>query len=404
MITSELLRHAIPRAGSRAEQFAQHLEAARRKYVGDNWHRVAMFLAQIAHESGSLAYVRELASGEAYEGRKDLGNTHSGDGPKFRGRGLLQVTGRYNYAACGQELGLPLLDQPELLEESEHAAMSAGWVWKSHGLGPLCEAHDPVLAVTKRLNGGTNGLEDRRERYQAAMTALKLHHSSPSLSQPAGATQPGSVVSPAPHQAPAPAAPSSIKEPAMAIPALVTAAASALLPLVIDLFKARGTKTSERNAEVVEAVGPTIIAIAKEVVGGGGNEQQVAESILASKDLQNQFRAQVALQWKDVEPFLTFEEESRSKAREFAEAMTSDGPAWRAMGYGAILLLLVLGIIYGGGYILSQVLFHSDTDSQTKGMIVGAIIAFITQVLSYFVGSSASSKQKDATIAEQAKR
>jgi hypothetical protein len=189
----------------------------------------------------------------------------------------------------------------------------------------------------------------------------------------------------------------------VAIPALVTAAASALLPLVIDLFKARGTKTSERNAGVVEAVGPTLIAIAKEVVGGGGNEQQVAEAILASKDLQNQFRAQVALQWKDVEPFLTFEEESRSKARDFAETMTSDG-SWRAMGYGAILLLLVLGIIYGGGFILSQVLFHSDTDSQTKGMIVGAIIAFITQVLSYFVGSSASSKQKDATIAEQARR
>jgi hypothetical protein len=188
----------------------------------------------------------------------------------------------------------------------------------------------------------------------------------------------------------------------MAIPALVTAAASALLPLVIDLFKARGTKTGDRNADVVEAVGPTLIAIAKEVVGSG-NEQQIAESILASKDLQAQFRAQVALQWKDVEPFLTFEEESRSKAREFAETMTSDG-SWRAMGYGAILLLLVLGIIYGGGFILSQVLFHGDTDSQTKGMIVGAIIAFITQVLSYFVGSSASSKQKDATIAEQAKR
>ena len=189
----------------------------------------------------------------------------------------------------------------------------------------------------------------------------------------------------------------------MAIPALVTAAASALLPLVIDLFKARGSKTSERNADVVEAVGPTLIAIAKEVAGSG-NEQQVAESILASKELQEQFRAQVALKWADIEPFMRFEEESRQAARDFTLGLVHEGPEWRQIGTAVIVATLSLIIIGGGGVLFWTMMDSPQLDPGQKGLILGALIAAFGQAIGFWFGSSASSKQKDATIAEQAKR
>ncbi len=88
-----------------------------------------MFIAQIAHESGELTYVQEIASGKAYEGRKDLGNTQPGDGIRYKGRGLIQLTGRANYEKYGQLMGLDLINNPELLEEPEFAALSAAYFW-----------------------------------------------------------------------------------------------------------------------------------------------------------------------------------------------------------------------------------------------------------------------------------
>ena len=189
----------------------------------------------------------------------------------------------------------------------------------------------------------------------------------------------------------------------MAIPALVTAAASALLPLVVDLFRARGSKTSERNADIVEAAAPTLVAIAKEIAGG--NEQQAAEKILGDKALQDQFRAAVALKWSDIEPFLRFEEESRDKARGFAERMTAaDGPAWRQIGFGALIAVMSLTIVVGGGAMFWNLMSSPQLDPGQKGLILGALIASFTTVVGYFFGSSATSRQKDQTIAEQARR
>ena len=121
--------------------------------------RVAEFLAQIAHESGGFHYVRELASGAAYEGRADLGNTEPGDGRNFRGRGLIQITGRANTAACSRALfgDDRLLDSPELLEQPDLAARSAGWFWDSRGLDQI----EDFERMTRKINGGLNGLADR---------------------------------------------------------------------------------------------------------------------------------------------------------------------------------------------------------------------------------------------------
>ncbi|UGQ37958.1 glycoside hydrolase family 19 protein [Janthinobacterium sp. PLB04] len=133
--------------------------------------RQASFLSQVGHESGQLRYVRELASGQAYEGRVDLGNTQRGDGVRFRGRGFLQVTGRANYAACGKALGLDLLAQPELLEQTVNACRSAGWFWQTRGLNALADAGDQER-VTRRINGGVNGLAERLALYREARKVL----------------------------------------------------------------------------------------------------------------------------------------------------------------------------------------------------------------------------------------
>jgi putative chitinase len=130
---------------------------------------LCMFLAQIGHESGQLRYVKELASGEAYEGRSDLGNTAPGDGVKYKGRGLIQITGKRNYVLCSLALGLPLLENPALLELPENAARSAAWFDYNNRLSAY---GDDIKKVTRRINGGYNGLEDRTKLYERAKKVL----------------------------------------------------------------------------------------------------------------------------------------------------------------------------------------------------------------------------------------
>lgn len=133
--------------------------------------RVSAFVAQLAHESGEFRYSEEIASGDAYEGRKDLGNTHSGDGRRFKGRGFIQVTGRSNYAAAGKALGLDLEQNPERAAQYDTAARVAAWFWKAHGLNQLADAGD-LEHITRRINGGLNGQAQRLAYYQRALTVL----------------------------------------------------------------------------------------------------------------------------------------------------------------------------------------------------------------------------------------
>lgn len=126
-----------------------------------------MFLAQIGHESGQLRYVRELASGAAYEHRIDLGNTEPGDGVRYRGRGLIQLTGRHNYTLASDALGLPLIDNPELLETPENAARVSGWFWYKNNLNSLADL-GKYDAITRRINGGLNGKKERDALYAKA--------------------------------------------------------------------------------------------------------------------------------------------------------------------------------------------------------------------------------------------
>lgn len=144
-------------------------------YAIDSPARQAAFLAQVGHESGRLIYVRELwgptPTQEGYEGRADLGNTQPGDGFRFMGRGLIQITGRANYQTAAAALLLPLIDSPELLEQPGNAAQSAAWFWTSHGLNDLANVGD-FNTITKRINGGLNGLQDRLALYALCKSAL----------------------------------------------------------------------------------------------------------------------------------------------------------------------------------------------------------------------------------------
>ena len=172
VITADDLKKICPFTKlSRLELFAEPLNAAMAEFEINNVARETMFLAQIAHESGGFRYVRELASGEAYEGRNDLGNTEPGDGVRFKGRGLIQITGRANYAECGDALGLDLLSQPELLEEPLNACRSAAWFWDARDLNQRADLGD-FRGITKRINGGLNGWHDRLSYLEKAQQVL----------------------------------------------------------------------------------------------------------------------------------------------------------------------------------------------------------------------------------------
>jgi putative chitinase len=171
MLSPAQLRTILPQAGARADLFCAPLNAAMAEFDIDTPARQAAFIAQVGHESGQLRYVRELASGAAYEGRADLGDTAPGDGVRFKGRGLIQITGRANYHACGVALGLDLVGQPELLEQPGNACRSAAWFWQTHGLNALADAGDQER-ITRRINGGTNGLADRLALFEAAQRVI----------------------------------------------------------------------------------------------------------------------------------------------------------------------------------------------------------------------------------------
>jgi len=142
----------------------------------DTRQRMEMFLPQAAHETGGFQWLSELASGEAYEGRKDLGNTEPGDGRKYKGHGIFQITGRANHAKMSKVIfgtERTLLDNPERLCEPEYAARSAVEFWNWKGLSALADKGD-FEGVTRRINGGLNGIVDRRALLARAKLALSL--------------------------------------------------------------------------------------------------------------------------------------------------------------------------------------------------------------------------------------
>jgi putative chitinase len=134
-------------------------------------NRIAFFLAQTCHESAGFRTTEEFASGDAYEGRADLGNVRPGDGRRYKGRGLLQLTGRANYREFGQALGVDLEGNPTLAAQPALSLRIACEYWKRRNINDLCDRND-FVGVTRRINGGTNGLADRLSYLAKAQEAL----------------------------------------------------------------------------------------------------------------------------------------------------------------------------------------------------------------------------------------
>lgn len=206
-LTQQQLLQILPNAGQRAGVFVPALNRAMQRYQITSNVRMAAFLAQIGHESAQFARLVEnlnysadglaatwpkryrgadgkpnalslnlarhpqAIANNTYAGRNGNGDEVSGDGWRYRGRGLLQITGRANYRAAGQGIGLRLEEEPELLEQPEFSALSAAWWWSSHGLSELADA-GKFEQITRVINGGLNGQADRLALWEKAKAVL----------------------------------------------------------------------------------------------------------------------------------------------------------------------------------------------------------------------------------------
>lgn len=180
-LTPQIIAAGTGATLDRATIFAPFIQSACDTFHILDARDIAAFLAQTGHESAHLAFTKEIwgptAAQKLYEPpsqkARSLGNTQSGDGLRFCGRGLIQITGRRNYTLAAVGLDLDLMNHPELLEQPEHAAMSAGWYWWNNKLSSLAISGQ-FTTLTERINGGLNGLADRQALYTAARKVLGI--------------------------------------------------------------------------------------------------------------------------------------------------------------------------------------------------------------------------------------
>lgn len=180
-ITKEQILQIMPNAAKYVDKYITYINGYREVFKIDTPIRMAHFLAQIAHETCELKHVKELGNANYFvkydngKLKKMLGNVEKGDGYKYRGRGLIQITGRANYQAyqnsnyCRGDI----MEHPELLEQPLGAVKSGMWWWWKHGLNTLAD-NDNFEAITRTINGGTNGLESRRKFLARAKAALNV--------------------------------------------------------------------------------------------------------------------------------------------------------------------------------------------------------------------------------------
>lgn len=384
-ITPDLLVAAVGCTTERAERFAPHLAHACSLFAINTPARLAAFLAQIGHESGAFRYVREIwgptPAQQRYEGRADLGNMRPGDGQRFMGRGLIQTTGRYNYARLRDRLRLVMDDvpdfeaRPEALELPEWAALSAADYWDMRSLNALADAGD-FDRITQLINGGQNGREDRRARWQKAKAAL------------------ATIAAPAPAPEPVKAY-TNTQESGEPMPAPIIATAGKLLlhaalPSLIE-------KIPVLN-KVPKPVVEQAAAIAVEAVGGG-NVQATLERLEADPNAAAEASKAIESRWFEI---VEVGGGGIAGARQFlatAAASPHGEIVWktlRVVTLSALAFLAIANMIAIGAWgsaIWRGVGIESAT--QFVSQVLTADIGAALTAIGFWLGSSFGSKQKD---------
>ena len=372
-MTPELLRAATGCTRAAAGLYAEHLTAAWEAYSVDTPTRVAAFLAQIGHESGGLSHVREIwgptPAQKRYEGRADLGNTEPGDGERFKGRGLIQCTGRANYRAMANELrrfGAPDFEaEPEAMEQPQWAAWSAAAWWGTHGCNELADV-GTFEALTKRINGGTNGLEDREQRHARAQIALGILHGDDPISTPVD---------------PAPEAPR--EEPRMPIPAFLLAALPAIIEAIPKLGRVfgSGSVVAERNIKAAELVASTVVS----AVGASNEQEAVAKLQTDPAAVQVATRAVDAI-WFELTEAAGGGIEGARKAdatQRAAGDLLHSASFWIALTLLPLVYLLVLSLIG----VVGSATWSDDVRAGLAGSLISAVIGGL---VGYYYGQTTS--------------
>lgn len=394
MTVHALTTQALARACRTSETVAGHwllpIKSACHTWGIDTLGRLAHFLAQIGHESGSLRYTSEVwgptPAQLSYEGRKNLGNTQPGDGERFKGHGLIQVTGRFNHAQCRDGLraaGLQAPDfeeYPEDLAQPQWAAHSAGWYWASRDLNELAD-RDDLEAVTRKINGGLNGIEDRRSRLQiarAALADLTPHQDEPPLVQ-LGPEKPDETLD-SPDTSVNSQGELIVKEKPMA--PFITAVLPALFEAVPALVRqfGSGSKMAERNAQAVDILVGTAKKAAQAV-----NEQDLAEKLKDPAVAAN-VRQAVEANWIQIVEVGGGVDAARKAD---AAAMASGEPFWKsspsfwiAVALLPLVYMIVANIVGVLGTPLSDEV-RSAIANGVVGLVLGGLIG-------YYYGQSTS--------------
>ena len=362
-MTPGLLMDAVGCTAPLADLYAPYLAEACARLRIDPPDRVAAFLAQIAHESNGFQDVRErwgpTPAQQRYEGRADLGNTEPGDGYRFRGRGLIQCTGRDNYRRMTKwlsPLNAPDFEQaPELLEDAKWAAWSAAVWWANHGCNELADSGD-FDALTRRINGGLNGIEDRRNRWKRAKAALRVQ-SRPEQEN----TMPLAPIT------------------AAVLPSIISA-----IPKLGKLFGS-GSEVAERNVKAAEMVVDVVTQAT-----GAINAQQAADKLAADPDAVRAATKAVDSIWYELSEAGGGGIEGARKANE-AYADPTGPKFWLNPAFWISLILLSMPMM-----LLVDVFYvHPDKyTGEIRTQIVTGVLMVISMVGAYWIGTSFSSARK----------
>jgi len=396
-ITPLLLSAAVGCTASRAASFAPFLDDACRQYEIDTPARLAAFLAQVGHESGSLRWVQEIwgptTAQTRYEGRVDLGNTQPGDGRRFCGHGVIQITGRSNHARVRDRLrerfphlGVPDFEaDPDALCAPQWSALSAADYWGEHQLNLLADAGN-ITAIGRAINRGSaktivpaNGEADRLARFERAKSAI-LAPSTETVTVAADGS----------------AEPTTLQEKPM-LP-FIAAGLMSLIQSAPALIRVFGdSPQAEKNAKAAEVVSE----IAKKVTGEVTVEGAV-NAIQADPAVAAQFREEIHLSMNDlmslVERVNAIDQANTAAARSYndAEPMFLDTP-WLKLKF--IHLLSLVFVSFSGYFVTTH--WDGLTPELRGAVITLMVIAGWNGVRDYWMGSSSGSERKTSMLMDK---